>query len=342
MSSSLTDRRKDRSKLRISTFNADYLFSDCGSHWKGCPWPDKMAAKVHLQNIARTIGALDADIVNICEVHSCHELTQLTELMKPHGYTSYLISAGTDHATGQNVGLLTRVDPAAALQRSSKRAAFPLPGSPCGYLGDPDTTGVSKHQLATFSLRVGGGSGKSGVSNGEGGGGGKSGVSNEEPDTAVWITLVGAHLVAQPTDPERCAKREAQAVVLRAALEPHLAAGREVILFGDLNDFDGGVVDSSGNQPSSRVLEILKGNVVPDGGSGIARQERYTDWWDRDGDCRVSGPGELSMLDHVLVTSGLRRAVTRATVVHSAYGAACTNSTRFVSDHWPVLVEIDL
>ena len=47
------------------------------------------------------------------------------------GYRAYLVN-GKDTSTGQNVGLLTRIDPADDVRRTEARADFPLPvGTPC-------------------------------------------------------------------------------------------------------------------------------------------------------------------------------------------------------------------
>jgi hypothetical protein len=59
------------------------------------------------------------------------------------GYKSYL-RKGTDTYTGQNVGLLTRVDPVEDLWRSSNTAPYPISGSQCGYSGSAGTYGCSK------------------------------------------------------------------------------------------------------------------------------------------------------------------------------------------------------
>ena len=48
-----------------------------------------------------------------------------------HGYRAYLVP-GTDHMTGQNVGILSRIDPSRDLRRIESRKLYPVPGSTCG------------------------------------------------------------------------------------------------------------------------------------------------------------------------------------------------------------------
>jgi len=75
--------------------------------------------------------------------------------------------------------------------------------------GKEEHAGVSKHYSTTFELEVEGG--------------------------RVKIAMVGVHLLARPTDPQRCAEREAQATVLRGMVDGFVKEGYEVIVLGDFN-----------------------------------------------------------------------------------------------------------
>ena len=59
--------------------------------------------------VSNIINDLHPDIIKFCEVEGCDELNQLASLTN-NKYRPYLIQ-GTDSATGQNVGMLTLVDP---------------------------------------------------------------------------------------------------------------------------------------------------------------------------------------------------------------------------------------
>ena len=86
---------------------------------------------------------------------------------------------GTDTATGQDVGMLTRVDPTSDLIRTDNRVEYPLPNTQCHseYEG---TYGVSKHYITTLNV------------------------------SGVPIAVISCHLLAYPDDEDRCVKREAQ------------------------------------------------------------------------------------------------------------------------------------
>ena len=77
------------------------------------------------------------------------------------------------------------------------------------------------------------------------------------------------------------------------------------------------------NKPTSRVLDIIKGDDLYSAASFVPQSERWTDWWDQNGNCKVDAPQvrppslppsippslpppkELDMIDHVLLTQGL-------------------------------------
>ncbi|KAG5185898.1 Endonuclease/exonuclease/phosphatase [Tribonema minus] len=329
------DRRPNPDRLRIVALNAEYLMYDvdsgCQEAWHGCPWMDAQHAKHHLENVAKAIASLDADIISLAEVRSCAELRALAALL-PGGYAPYMVD-GRDTYTAQNVGLLTRVDPVADVWRTNARAAYPIEGSVCGYSSsgggggvddDGSTYGVSKNYVAQLALFGG----------------------------DLKIAVVGLHLLAHPGSVERCARREAQASVLRATVEALAAGGAEVIALGDFNDFDA-------IAPGESAGDACSGGIGG-GGSGcgggaaqlynlcarVPARTRFSAWWDKDQDCTIDGAAELSLLDHVLVTEGLAGAVAGVRIAHE-YGPfrgqkACVNSDAYVSDHWPIVVDFDL
>ena len=93
--------------------------------------------------------------------------------------------------------------------RTKERAFYPLTDSECGLIGAKArslSTGVSKNLFARFL------------------------IDGEE------LLLVGAHLIAQATTPERCAQREGQAVVLADEIRKQRAAkpGIGALVLGDL------------------------------------------------------------------------------------------------------------
>lgn len=306
--------------LRLVQYNAEWLFVNHYSQFDcpgtQCTWKNVSEAETHLAYVARVVDYLTPDIINFCEVEGIDELQMVADL-QVLDYTPYLI-AGTDTATGQNVGMLTRVAPSAPLYRTEEKYTYPIPDSRCGYTGAPSTTGVSKHYITEFSLW-----------------------------DSMPVALISAHLIAIPTDPARCAQREAQATILRKVVDMYLEKQYGVIVIGDMNDYDGEVLDMNENKPKSRVLDILKGIVYSDNSSTNANtilysvnaqllpMERYSDWWDSDSNCNTESVLDYSMIDHILVSPNIQKYITNVFVYHG-YAEYCG---KYDSDHFPVVVD---
>jgi hypothetical protein len=50
----------------------------------------------------------------------------------------------------------------------------------------------------------------------------------------MHFAMIGAHLIAFPTDNTRCAEREAQSQVLQNVIYGYISKGYEIIFLGDL------------------------------------------------------------------------------------------------------------
>lgn len=311
------DRRTNKNKLRLVQYNVEWLFIDYYSTMNcpgsGCTWVNQSEAEIHMDYVSKVVKDLNPDIINFCEVEGCDELNILKDKLNDNTYTPYL-KKGTDTSTGQNVGMLTRVDPLVNLYRTELKYSYPLPDSNCGYNGSSGTTGVSKHYITEFKF-------------------------NE-----YNVAFIAAHLLAIPTDPMRCAEREAQASVLQNKIFDYINKGYEVIMIGDFNDYDGEVLDMNSNKPISRVLDILKGyegdlsgfyelyNVAEE----IVQNERYSDWWDSDNNCNTSSEKDYSMIDHVLVTDAIKKNIVDVYIYHG-YDEYCG---KYNSDHYPVVIDL--
>jgi exonuclease III len=315
------DRRTDKSRLRIVSYNAEWLFLYGGSGnikcpGTGCPWEDISNAQNHFTNTIELLTKLDGDIVHFNEVEDCRVLRVLMDLLPSnHGYRAYLVP-GTDTMTGQNVGILTKIDPYRNLIRTDKRKRYPVKGSTCNIVSLETTfkrkkrksMGVSKHYLTHF--RIG----------------------------SLKILLAGAHFIAHPNDKSRCSRREAQAAVLAEFISNESTLhGAEIIVTGDFNDHDRAVVGANGAIPLSSVLEILKNganlqsavSLIPDAIS------RFSSWHDINGNCIDDGRTEHSLIDHVLVSPSLASRISSVWIDHN------TTSSCFkrMSDHWPIIVD---
>jgi hypothetical protein len=124
------DRRPNASTLRLVQFNAEWLFmTPCADD--GCPWANTSEQEEHVSAVSAVIQELQPDIVHFCEVESCDALTAVAyDADETIDLISYLIQ-GKDTATGQNVGILTLIDPVKPLYRTEERIAYPIPHSTC-------------------------------------------------------------------------------------------------------------------------------------------------------------------------------------------------------------------
>ena len=311
--STLEDRRVIKNRLRLVQYNVEWLFIDYYSPMNcpgsGCTWVNQSEANIHMNYVTNVVKKLNPDIINFCEIEGCDELSILKQNLNDTTYNAYL-KKGTDTSTGQNVGMLTRVDPLVNLYRTEDKYTYPIEGSMCGYTGVPSSSGVSKHYITEFEFQQ------------------------------MKVAMISAHLIAIPTDPARCAQREAQASILQNVILSYINKGYEVIMLGDFNDYDGSVLDVNNNKPISRVLDILKGNVgglysLYNVAEEIQQKNRFSDWWDSDNNCNTMSQSDYSMIDHVLVTENLKHSIINAFIYHG-YDEYCG---KYNSDHFPVVVD---
>lgn len=312
------DRRDNKNKLRLVQYNVEWLFIDYYSPincpGSGCTWINQSEAETHMDYVAKVVNDLNPDIINFCEIEGCDELNMLKNKINTT-YNTYL-KKGTDTSTGQNVGMLTKIDPLIDLYRSDIKYNYPVDGSNCGYSGSTGSSGVSKHYITEFQF---------------------SGSN---------IAFIAVHLLAIPTDSTRCVEREAQASVLQNIILGYIDKGYDVIVLGDFNDYDSEVLDINNNKPISRVLDILKGyqgglaghytlyNIA----AAIPQKERYSDWWNSDGNCKTSSQSDFSMIDHILVTKNIQDKIDDVFIYHG-YDEFCG---KYNSDHFPVVVDFKL
>jgi len=310
------DRRKEKNLLRLVQYNVEWLFLDyCSSSncpGDGCTWKTIDDAKIHTSYVSDVIKKLNPDIINFCEVEGCNELDYVLNQLQDNSYKYYL-KKGTDTSTGQNVGFLTRIDPLVNLYRTEVKINYPIPDSKCGYNGT-GSSGVSKHYITEF----------------------KFGGMN--------VALIAAHLIAIPKDVARCAQREAQAQVLQYVVNDYIIKGYEVILLGDMNDYDAEIKDLNSNNPKSSVLDILKGlsgekkgyYMLKNIAYKVSQNERYSDWYDSDNNCNTTSQKDYSMIDHILVTSNIDKKIVDVFMYHE-YNEYCG---KWNSDHYPVVLDL--
>ncbi|MFQ5568112.1 MAG: endonuclease/exonuclease/phosphatase family protein [Rhodothermales bacterium] len=288
--------------LRVATLNTEFMFDGFGEEGRAT-FPHKgnpEKARAHRNRIGDIVRMLDADVVMLEEVENCRAMQLLVdESLAGMGYDVHFVQ-GNDRFTGQDVGLLSRV-PVEKIGRTDERT---------NVGASDDTYGVSKNMYARLMLGD------------------------------VPTTIIGLHLLARPDDPDRKDRREAQAEVIRRLIAQETEAGRDVIVLGDFNDFDDQTLDIGDHRPITNVLERIKAagpdpdddlrNLIAE----VPQIERFTSFYDRDQDGRV-GPGELSAIDHILLSPALYRRVREVVYVQAHDPTTHT-------DHFPIVVNLKM
>ncbi len=287
------------------TLNVEFLFdgeSPDGSanfEWKNAP--DEAAE--HIEEIAEVIKSINADIINLVEVENIEVLqSMINEHLQGYGYKAYLVN-GKDTYTGQDVGMLTRIDP-------ENNDIFRWDTK--GQSGSVQKS-VSKNYYTTIKI-------------------------NEKD-----VTFIGLHFLAFPTRSDRIHKRQAQANAIMKLAKEKSEEGDEIVIWGDFNDYDGDCLDVQSKMPVTTVLSDIKEidqskseddleNVACVG--NVPQTVRYTSWWDKDRDGYYEYPDEFTSIDHILISKGFAEFITSVEFPHEYNPAE-------VSDHFPITVDFE-
>jgi exonuclease III len=301
------DRRPDPSVLVIMTFNAEFLWDGVQPEegqadfpWKG----SQTEAEEHMRRIAEVIIRANPDVINLVEVENLTALSRLNDLfLAGRGYRPFLVK-GTDTATGQDVGLLTRIDPEGDQIRRDARQ---------GQSGSV-LKSVSKNYIATL------------------------------PVGATRISIIGLHLLAQPLNESRRIERQAQADAIRGMARDERMAGALVAVLGDFNDYEGNAdsLDHIDSSPISTVLSDIRAMNPSDDAddltnvaSLVPKGNRFTSWFDRNDNGMVEPPQEFTSIDHLLVSPELVPFIESVEFPHEL-------NPPEVSDHFPIVVRLRL
>jgi len=290
----------------VVALNACWLFDGEGEETFSTAPQCPEDAEAHLADVAAYLAGVDADFISIAEIEDEAMLARLNEGLG-NGYHPVFVQ-GTDDHTGQDVAALSRL-PVVASGRTDAEVRYPIPES---RLRAPHgTEDVAKHYWATTEI------------------GGRT------------VTLIGVHLLAYPDDLSRVTQREAEASLLRDLARGFLDAGHEVIVLGDVNDFDAEVLDAAGNEPRSCVTRLLKdvdpdreGDELVNACERLDPSERYSYWYDRNHNGLDDGAEEHSQIDHLYVSRGLVPYLVEVRI-DRAYEAGT------VSDHWPIVATFE-
>ncbi len=156
------------------------------------------------------------------------------------------------------------------------------------------------------------------------------------------LSFIGIHLLARPYDNSRVEQRQAQADAIKTIALRKKDEGRQVIILGDFNDYDGDscCIDIQLNKPVTNVLNSLKKMDVDDEGDDLVNvsfligpENRYTAHWDKN-ENGVVEQSELSAIDHILIAPELTSTLVNAYIYQDFNPIE-------VSDHFPVVAEFE-
>lgn len=285
--------------------------------------------------IASALLEMDADIVILVEVEDCCVIDYfMKSFVDPSLMYNYYVIKGTDTYTGlyfhnchrkeyanvctkkgQNLALLTRVDPWNDIQRTSLFAAYPTNGTICTSV-TTGTQSLSKNLIANFTN-----------------------IANFPS-----IVMVAVHLLAQPSNTERCGPREAQAKIIQQTILENMKENIEFIVLGDFNDYDPDVIDMSGHETITNVFQYIKQYMsMVNTAEYINRTLRYThytqsllsidDNYNENDVCLQFSKSYVEQLDTILVSERLVSMIESVEILNHLCGY-------FRSDHLPIIVTL--
>lgn len=287
------------------TLNAEFLWDGIAPEEGSAdfPWKDSQTeAEEHMRAVADLIIRANPDVINLVEVENLQSITRLNDLfLAGRGYRPFF-AQGADTSTGQDVALLTRIDPDGNAIRYDNRM---------GQSGSVNKR-VSKDYVADLTIGT------------------------------TRISLIGLHFLAFPLQETRRLQRQAQADAIRAMARERAAAGAEVVVLGDFNDYDETTLDHIDSLPISTVLRDIRGmdpgNATDDLRSAaelVAKASRFTAFHDANDNGQANPPNEFTSIDHVLLSQNLFQLVESVDIPHD-------HNPIDHPDHFPIVVRIRL
>jgi endonuclease/exonuclease/phosphatase family metal-dependent hydrolase len=282
------------------------------------PWKNEAQLAAHRRDLARILAkSVDADIICVLEVTSRAALDKLAAepALRKLGYRVLHLESG-DTGTGQDVAFLVRVPldkfGGVEIRRFSDTLVSPVRHKKPSVKKEARAR-LTKHAVVCLT------------------------------STDLKICVLGLHLLAHPDDRRRTARREIQARITAGLIRTEIVAkGYTPIVVGDFNDFDPDVALPADSKGKRSVLNLVKDydprrkgmemfnaaeRILPESG-------RYSAYWDKNkNDVRDEGE-PVSLIDHILVDNSLSKRLVTAEILHNSHDGS-------VSDHWPLVVEID-
>ena len=322
-------------RLRIVCFNVENLAAP-GERTRVTRFRFEPARRRHIDRVAAVLETLAPDIVVLPEVVSRQAVDALADLLREKGLGAYRgwHVDGSDAFTGFDVAILSRIEPD---EVDGRRIRILVPEKRKKGASQPPAT-ADEWLRETYVVRDASGA--------------------EEQDEAVLqrhalafftvcgrrLGVLGLHLKSNPSDPAANAQRTAETRIARDVIRREIVArGCLPIVLGDLNDYDPDVPMADGvRKTQTTVLRDLKDfdperpgpELVNAAGFMPRVADRYTSHWDFNENGVADGDDVFTMIDHILVPRELEPAVVRAFICHA--------SDLDISDHFPVVVDLDL
>ena len=288
-------------ELRVATFNTEFLIREKVHMREGVSDADaaswtaarrEQAFEDAVERVAPVVAALDADIVVLTEIGPAADVSSLNAAL-PAPYPHVAVCECTDTATRQHVAILSRLPFDSVTPAIAGREHY------FTELDDPESerdTGISKGLSATVSF------------------------SGER------IAIYGIHLLSERGGHEGDAQRIAQASIVRRNYLGDLAAGRHVIVAGDLNE-------KRGDPTLVRIrgLDDIEPDLMQTGLAEFFDRNALAERW------TYEFEGERNQIDHILLSDSFRDAAKRGGVD----AAVMRVTDPAVSDHSPLVVTID-
>lgn len=300
------DRRADKSQLTLMNFNVEFMWDGVepeeGNERIQFPHrgnPELANAK--MAKIAKIIRKADPDIINLDEVENLAALEHFNaEHLSGMGYVAYLVN-GRDQYTGQDVGLLTRIDPDEDLWREDRK----------GQSGDVSKS-PSKNYTAKFTI-------------------------GDERIALIGVHFLSRPTDARRLHDRQA---QADSILTRAreldAEGFHVIIAGDINDYDGSREAS----DHQSNQPITNVVASLR-RMDPDDKSDdlinaaqfVPKKRRFTCHWDKNDNGKVDDRGELTSIDHILLAPELAKRIKSAKIINNYEPVG-------ISDHFPMVVTL--
>jgi endonuclease/exonuclease/phosphatase family metal-dependent hydrolase len=312
-------------RLRIVTFNAQCLAAPETRDTRLPRFRWEIARRAHVEQVANVIESLEPDVLALQEVTSKPVVDLLIEVLVEKGLDQYRAyhTESQDKFSGFDVAFVSRFG-ADVVEGQTIRMIY----SPSGdatwreSFSFTDENGQQRQREtalirhAVFFVNAQG----------------------------IKLGFLGLHLKADPSDAYSNARRTAEAQIARRIVQQEIVdRGYTPIVLGDLNDYDPDVPDRDPTRSTKTgVIKLLKDydNNQPDdelvnAAERIVRvADRFTAHWDINENNAADDGDVFTMIDHILLHKSLAPKIRRTFV--------CRLSDLKTSDHWPLVVDLNL